>query len=687
MPLLGYAQPEVTIFREVPDQYNNYRYSEVSKELAKYQVFDIANTVHNVLRSPDSVIYVPIRIAEFGELRIVLEPVDLFAHGAFVTLASTGEAREVKNVKHYRGKVEGYPDSQVSFSISWHETVGFIYLDGKSYAFEKMPISSGLPAPYLLFEQSSLLQHDTFNCFTPDEEQLIYTKRQLQTPQDALGKQKCVSVHIEVDYDIYQDKGGLNGTVAFVTGLFNEVSRLYANDNVYLNISKLVVWNQPSPYNGKDSYEQLKDFQAQTNRKLAGDLGALLSYKASGGIAASIGSLCSSNTARRVSFSSIRGNYKVVPNYSWSVMVFAHELGHLAGSRHTHACAWNGNGTAIDGCAGYTEGGCDLPGNPSDGGTIMSYCHLTTNGINLSKGFGQQPGAAIRSLIEKGACLQQCFDDPANPPTGDSAYICTIEVTFDNFANEFGLVVTDQDANQLILVKPGEFEYKTGGEKRIWQFEGMPGEAYQVTFTDSKEDGLCCQYGPGKAVIKYKEKEHKVPEFKKNHSYTVKVEKGDKPKPGGCDVSLDDIVSYGKSQDRGTYTIKDGELLIENNAWKAIEGPFRITDNTYLEFEFKSTLEGEIHGIGFDGDQGISSSKTLKLFGTQNWGKRTYDNYKPGEGWKKYRFKATESVPAGTYQYLFFVADKDNGDRLSNSYFRNVKICDQVNSTWTPTER
>ena len=46
------------------------------------------------------------------------------------------------------------------------------------------------------------------------------------------------------------------------------------------------------------------------------------------------------------------------------------------GSSHTHACVWNGDNTAIDGCAA-TEGSCARGGiPPSNGGTIMSYCDL-----------------------------------------------------------------------------------------------------------------------------------------------------------------------------------------------------------------------------------------------------------------------------------------------------------------------
>ena len=94
-------------------------------------------------------------------------------------------------------------------------------------------------------------------------------------------------------------------------------------------------------------------------------------------------------------------------------MVVAHELGHLFGSHHTHACRWNGNNTAIDGCAGFVEGNCGNPGNPSGGGTIMSYCHIRNIGINFSRGFGPQPGNVIRNNVANASCVQVC-DTPGD---------------------------------------------------------------------------------------------------------------------------------------------------------------------------------------------------------------------------------------------------------------------------------
>ncbi|HEU4769737.1 MAG TPA: discoidin domain-containing protein, partial [Pyrinomonadaceae bacterium] len=110
-------------------------------------------------------------------------------------------------------------------------------------------------------------------------------------------------------------------------------------------------------------------------------------------------------------YSGIDATFANVPTYSWSIGVFTHELGHLFGSPHTHACVWNGNGTAIDGCGpslGFSEGGCSPAPIPPNGGTIMSYCHLLGTGINFTFGFGPQPRSVMMNRLNNATCLSGC---------------------------------------------------------------------------------------------------------------------------------------------------------------------------------------------------------------------------------------------------------------------------------------
>jgi hypothetical protein len=61
-----------------------------------------------------------------------------------------------------------------------------------------------------------------------------------------------------------------------------------------------------------------------------------------------------------------------------------------------------------------------------DGGTIMSYCHLTPAGINFSHGFGPLPGNLIRSRTDQANCLSAACPVPALCPAPGSLSISNI---------------------------------------------------------------------------------------------------------------------------------------------------------------------------------------------------------------------------------------------------------------------
>lgn len=184
----------------------------------------------------------------------------------------------------------------------------------------------------------------------------------------------------------------------FLIGLFNQVAAIYQNEGVLVCLSEVYVWNTVDPYVATTTEGLLTEFQ---NRKASinGDLGQLLTYRSiNGGRAAGFNGLHSSNVDDKLSVTELNPWYYTYPTYSWSVFAMAHEFGHLFGSRHTHACVWNGNNTAIDGCWAV-EGSCAAPGIPANGGTIMSYCHQQDVKINFNFGFGSQPGNVIRNSV------------------------------------------------------------------------------------------------------------------------------------------------------------------------------------------------------------------------------------------------------------------------------------------------
>lgn len=154
------------------------------------------------------------------------------------------------------------------------------------------------------------------------------------------------------------------------------------------------------------------------------------------------------------------------------------------------------------------------------------------------------------------------------------------------------------------------------------------------------------------------------------------------PAPSECDrldLSSYNAVSYAGSADQGNITVieDDKGYLLSNNAWKAIPFDYQITADTKLEFEFMSSQEGEIHGIGFDNNLRASSSLIFQLYGTQTYGLSDYRDYSEEGVYKKY------IIPVGQFytgfaRYMTFIMDDDAYPRDANSLFRNIKVYEGV---------
>ncbi|MEO0734467.1 MAG: M12 family metallo-peptidase, partial [Bacteroidota bacterium] len=360
---------------------------------------------------------------------------------------------------------------------------------------------------YVLFPDRQLQKRNKFFCATPDSG-VPYTAKELASPGKNAGG--CVDVFFEIDYDIYLDKGGINAAAQHLAANFNEVSVLYAAIDVDLKISEILVWDRTSPYGGTSSSALLTQFQS-TRTSFNGDLAQLVSYQASGGIAV-LNGLCHPFNSARMSFSSIRPTFAAVPTYSWSTMVIAHELGHLLGSQHTHACVWNGDNTAIDGCPGWTEGNCATPSLPVGGGTIMSYCHLRPVGINFLRGFGPQPSAVIQSRVAAAQdCVQAVCDtdddndgndgddndeeDDDNPP----AAACAEQTVYVNLVlDDFGMETTWRLRSEggALVASGGPYPKKQKG-RRVSDTVCVVDGCYIFEIRDSDYDGICCEYGNG----------------------------------------------------------------------------------------------------------------------------------------------------------------------------------------------
>jgi hypothetical protein len=145
-------------------------------------------------------------------------------------------------------------------------------------------------------------------------------------------------------------------------------------------------------------------------------------------------------------------------------------------------------------------------------------------------------------------------------------------------------------------------------------------------------------------------------------------------------INFNDYVlgAYGEGQDTaGSANIVNSGAGLEltGNVWKQINFPYTITANTVIEFDFTSSVEGEVHGIGFDTDTStIDPVYSFQLYGNQNWGLNTYQNYASGSGVTHYRIPVGSHY-TGAFSYLYFVMDEDTaGNTTANGTFSNVHI-------------
>jgi len=657
----------------------------LDSELTEFQLFDLNAEVLQQLLAEAPAGFTFVLPSEKGQAtKIDLVRVHVFSDGPMVRESETNALASVEEGLHYRGIIRGTAGSVAALSFFDNEIMGLMAspASGNLVLGKVQGAEKDGEVPYVLYKDYALRYGEEFLCGTPDDGP-AYTPAELEDGLETRNTGDCVKIYFEVDNDIFLQKGGTSAVTTYVTGLFNQVAALYAAESVNLTISEIYVWTAASPYQGTSSYTLLTQFQT-ARPAFNGNLAQLLSYKASGGIAV-LNGLCHPYSTARMSFASIGSTYSTVPTYSWTVMVVAHELGHLLGSHHTHACVWNGNNTAIDGCAGATEGGCANPGNPSGGGTIMSYCHLTSVGINLTKGFGPQPGAVIRNRVAASTCTQACSTGGGGGGGNPPAPACTLNtvyltLTLDNYGPETSWKL--KNSVDTILFSGGPYPKGIAGTV-IRDTFCLPNGCYKFAIMDSYGDGICCNFGQGAYLLKDAAGNTLASgaSFASEQMTDVCLPF----QPGGgnsncvtiTDFSTVPILSFGGNQDGGSYTLLNtGTVLrIQNNAWKAIALNYNVKPNTVIQFDFGSTIEGEIHGIGFDEDNLISFNRTFKVHGNQVWGITNYDNYPGGSVWKTY------TIPiglfyTGNFNYLFFASDQDVAPYNGNSFYRNIKIYD-----------
>lgn len=404
---------EFTVYTGLLNATGEFDASLIENEVSGATVFNLnTDKALEIIEQSQDLISVEIQLNDANTITLDLyKETDAFAELS-ISL-SNGRRFDMSSYRasFYRGIIHGNDNSVVSFSVFENEVSAIISSEEGNVVIGKLRNHPQI----VLYNDRDLKDKPEFECGTPD---LPMSDFELENYQSVFSKSltlKCVRLCFETEYDIAQALGSVPNVINYVTNLYNQVGTLYANDGISTMLSHITIWNTTDPYTGTSTATLLSQYQAQTS-SINGNLGQLITFRSiGGGRAAGFSGICNGNVDQSLSVSgNMTSTIVNVPTYSWNVMVVTHEFGHLFGSRHTHACVWNGNSTAIDGCAGFTEGGCPIPGIPSGGGTIMSYCHTQSVGINFNLGFGPQPTAVITNNVNNGACLTSCFPCPAN---------------------------------------------------------------------------------------------------------------------------------------------------------------------------------------------------------------------------------------------------------------------------------
>lgn len=386
----------------------------------------------------------------------------------FKVVTDDGNYHRPTEQLHYRGVVKGYPGSLAGLSILKDEIMGvFSTKEHGQYNIAKLEDFDQVHAVY-----SDEIYPEDINVGCQDAIEIPreFAEEEEYNVGSRSHEDKCVKVYIETNYNLFLNKGSVTGVENYVNGLFNNVSIIFQNEEINTVISEIFVWTTDDPYDNSVN-SALSQFRANRQSGFNGDLAHLFLLGGSGGGVAYLNTLC--NPSFSFATSNINSGYNNFPNYSWTIMVVSHEMGHNLGSNHTQWCGWPGG--AIDNCFD-TEGSCPPGPSPSGGGTIMSYCHLTNSGINFLNGFGPLPGNRIRQRVGQVSCLGT-----------DCANSCqNLEVTVTTVPTQCGLA----NGELYIDIQGGEAPYTIDigqGFTSNQNFFNLESGEYQVLVYDAND--------------------------------------------------------------------------------------------------------------------------------------------------------------------------------------------------------
>lgn len=399
-PLLTDATPVYNLFVENPtfDQ-------QLTKDFLADATYLKLNTVvlTELRKNRPSQLLLKLPQTNGATLKVLLQRKNILSDGFTVQTPDHHGDVEYTPRLFYQGRIMGSGKSIVAISIFEDWMMGVLTSNETTYVLGHLqPEIYPASKEYVLYEEANLLISNKFTCATGQLE----NRTTDSNDSDSNAKNnanKSVKVYFEADYHMFQEKNSnVTSTTDYVTGLFNVVNAIYDAESIIAEISEIFVWTQDDPY--PDNSNALTSFRDRLSGNYNGDLAHLVTRDPGGnGGVAYVDALCENFFG--IAYSNVNSGYNnnPVPTYSWTTMVVTHEMGHNLGSLHTQSCTWPGG--AIDNCVATEDGFCEPGPEPTSGGTIMSYCHLSSAGINFNNGFGPLPGDRIRREVNNASCL------------------------------------------------------------------------------------------------------------------------------------------------------------------------------------------------------------------------------------------------------------------------------------------
>jgi hypothetical protein len=297
----------------------------------------------------------------------------------------------VPSVTHYSGVVEGEPDSSVYLGLADDGLVAYVH-SSLGHAFVgPNETKSGF---VVRMADSPLNAAATASSFHCPAEELPAALTAMAEPSAAapaipnVAGFKQALVRVETDNQLYQFFGNDPGNLTvYVLRLFGAINVIYDRDlAMHLSVNEIHMWSSADPYTGGDTITQLMQLGDwwHANKPIPSNPRTMVHYLSghpvTGGVAW-LGVLCTGDFPNGSDWGGGYGLTQVYGSYPlslWDQDASAHEMGHNAGSPHTHCMGPPTYPDWTDKC--YSgESGCysGTVQNPGLGnGTIMSYCHL-----------------------------------------------------------------------------------------------------------------------------------------------------------------------------------------------------------------------------------------------------------------------------------------------------------------------